>query len=341
MSASKGWQPRPRPALPRSHVLLPALLLPMITLLAQHAGSLADSSRSPVRLDPEQARRSGVSLELRAHPELPAATLEVRGGLPHGTPGSDPAALAASAGGEHVALAERPGQDPTTLVVAHADGGQVRVPFDGLLAASFAPDGSWVAVTDGIGRMWRVDSGSGEAELLADGPFAGPLLVEPDGAVLALAVPSVEAPFTSQLVRVDPADGATPILVDEELVYGMQPLAAADLAVIAHRPAGTVLLRLAGEATEAVADLGPGAVNVSASADLELIAWERDGEVVLHRAGAEEIQVAAARAPRVAADGSMIIVDLPAGSRALGPDGTTLADFDGPMLLLPCPGCAS
>ena len=47
----------------------------------------------------------------------------------------------------------------------------------------------------------------------------------------------------------------------KELVYGMQPLAAGQMAVIAHRPAGTVLLRLTGEATEAVANFGPGAVN--------------------------------------------------------------------------------
>ena len=67
-------------------------------------------------------------------------------------------------------------------------------------------------------------------------------------------MPSVEAPYRSELVRTAP-DGTATTLTSESLVYGVQPLSDGTLAVVAHRPAGTVVMRL-GAAATVMADLG-------------------------------------------------------------------------------------
>src|SRR2546427_712711 len=76
------------------------------------------------------------------------------------------------------------------LRIAHPDGSQVRTALPGVTGAAFAPDGAWLAAVDGRGRIWRVDSQSGSASRLADGPFAGAVTFEPGGTVVAIAVAS-------------------------------------------------------------------------------------------------------------------------------------------------------
>ena len=69
-----------------------------------------------------------------------------------------------------------------------------------------------------------VAAATATAQQVAAGPFTGQPAIEADGSVLALRVPSVEAPYRSELVRVAP-DGTDHALTDESLVYGVQPLA--------------------------------------------------------------------------------------------------------------------
>ena len=75
-------------------------------------------------------------------------------------------------------------------------------------------------------------------------------------------MPSVEAPYRSELVRTAP-DGTATTLTSESLVYGVQPLGDGSLAVVAHRPAGTVVMRLGDGTPTVLVDLGPDAVNVA------------------------------------------------------------------------------
>ncbi len=316
-----------------------ALLLPLTATFALRAGSIADASRAPLHLDAAQARSAGVLLEVRPHPELPVALLEVRGSAVASFE-RRARVLAAAPDGTLLAVAERVGQDPTTLVVAALDGGQLRVPFDGLLAASFAPDGTWLAVSDGLGQLWQVDAQDGDAELVSAGPFAGSLVVEESGAILALAVPSVEAPYASRLVRVEP-DGRLDQLIDEELVYDVMTLADGSLAVVAHRPEGTRLMRLEQGRMGAVADLGPGAVHVAVSDDLGVLAWERSGEVFARVGDGAPVRVARGENPRLAADGSLLLVDDTGRTSVFDLDGSLLAELDGGAILAPCGRCRS
>lgn len=331
MSTTRAARMRRRSTLPRGPILLMLVSVPLVSTVALRAASATGPSAAPVRLEAAEARRAGQQIELLGRTDLPAPLLEVvdPGGL---------IPLAVTADGSAVALVDRPGMDPATLVVAHADGSQLRFAMDGLLAAAFAPDGSWLAASDGGGRLWRVPLDGTQPAPLADGPYGGPLLVEPTGSILALAVASVEAPFTARLVRVDAGGAVTPQLVDEDLVYGMLSLEGGDLAVVAHHPDGTVVEVLRHGALRPVTSLGPGAINVSVSADLRTIAWERAGEIYVRSDGGER-HVASGTQPRVSPDGSMVAFETGAGSRVAAPDGSLLAVLAGSALVLPCGEC--
>lgn len=332
-----------RPSILQRPALFLALLflLPMAATLGLRAASLADPAVSAVRLDAGQARRANLGLALVPHPELPAALLEVRPAPGADGPGEATGSLlAAAADGRSVAIAEQLGPDPTTLVIANADGSQVRVPVNGLLAAGFAPDGSWLAATDGLGRIWRVDATTGGTGLVAGGPFAGSVLVEPGGSILALRVSSVEAPFLSGLVRLDPSGATAPLLPDEALVYGFASLQDGSLAVVSHRPSGTLVQTVSDGRQLAAEELGAGAVNVSISADGSVLAWELDGQVLL-RSGDRPVRVIGPGArPRVAPNGELLLMDAPAGGTlVISRAGALIAELAGPVALLACQEC--
>jgi hypothetical protein len=138
----------------------------------------------------------------------------------------------------------------------------------------------------------------------------------------------VEAPYRSELLRVGP-DGIATVLTDEALVYGVQPMADGSLAVIAHRPAGTVALRLAVDGSVAVlADLGPDAVNAAVDRSGTAVAWEHAGQILLQRLpGGRPQHIATGTHPRLSADGRALLIDEPTGTRLIGPDGAILATF--------------
>jgi hypothetical protein len=72
------------------------------------------------------------------------------------------------------------------LTLARADGSQLEVELPGPRGAAFEPGGSWLAVVDLTGALWRVDSLTGAATRLAIGPIAPDVSVLADGRILAL-----------------------------------------------------------------------------------------------------------------------------------------------------------
>jgi hypothetical protein len=225
-------------------------------------------------------------------------------------------------GGAAAAIADAVGPAATTLALARGDGSQLQVAVDGVLAATFSGDGGRLAVVDGRGGLWSLDAAAGQLRQIADGPFVDAPLVEADGSILALAVPSVEAPYQSRLVRVFP-DGTQETISTEELVYDVSPLADGGLALVVHRPGATQVRRLAVDGSTLAADLGPDAVNVSLSADGRTVAWERAGRVFV-RANEHVVDLGDGARPLVAPDGATVLVRLEDAARVVDLEGREL-----------------
>jgi hypothetical protein len=312
------------------------ILAPLVVALAVVAAGVASAEPLPAvaALTAVDAARSGLAIGLVRHPELAPGLIEVQpaAGAPPGR------VLAVAPDGAMVAVADRIDLAKATLSLAREDGSQLRVPMPGLLAAAFAPDGSWLAVIDGAGSLWSVITASAAATRLADGPFLGPVTVEPAGTVLLAAVSSVEAPVISRLVRLDPAAGSLSTLSEDRLVYGSTVLADGSIAVVAHEPRGTVVNLVTTTGTTRLADLGPGAIHVSVSPDGGRVAWERtgDGVYLLDSAAGRARRIAAGSNPRLSADGRSLLVLDGDETLLLGLDGSRLAQFSGPAAFAGC-----
>jgi hypothetical protein len=297
----------------------------------------AEPARQVTRVTAADAARAGEAIGLIAHPELDPLLVEVQ--LAASAPGR---LLALAPDGSTAAVADRIDPNSATLRLARRDGSQLRVAMPGLLAAGFAPDGSWLAVLDGSGSLWRMETQTAAAMRLAAGPFLGPLTVDESGTVLLVAVSSVEAPIESRLVRVDPGTGAATSLSDDRLVYASTVLTDGSIALVAHEPGGTVVRLLTARGATRLKDLGPGAVNVAISADGGWLAWERhgDGVHVLQLPDGPPRRVAGATAPRFSPDGRSLLVRDGDETVMLGLDGTQLARFKGQAAFVSChPEC--
>ena len=314
-----------------------AALLTLLSLLTVHAVSATDPPPAARRLAAEEARSEGVALDLVRHPQVSDSVLDV---TPVDAGAPAPRLLDIAATARSAAVSDGIGREADILVLANADGSQLRVPVEGLLDATFAPDEAWLAVVDGVGRLWHLRTEDGGMRHLADGPFLRAPLIEPDGSVLALAVPSIEAPFRSRLVRVS-ADVSVAPLSDETLVYAVQRLADGALAVVAHRPGGTVVQRIDGHQESTAAELGGDAVNVSVSSDGSVIAWENAGRAFLRVAGQEPRSLGAGTAPLVSADGWNILLQQDTGSILVDPAGRQLMELSSAAGLVDCVGCGS
>lgn len=312
-----------------------AAFIPLAAAIFVHAASAADPPPAARRLDAAEARRAGVALELVTHNELPGHVLEVQPVAGSAVPAE---LLAVAPGSNAAAVAHAPGPEATTLVVANADGSQLQLDVEGVLGTTFAPDGSWLAVIDGAGRLWSLDAADGAVTRVADGPFVGSPLIDAEGRIHALAVPSVEAPYQSFLVRVDPAAGEPRRISAEELVYGAQWLADGSLAVVAHRPGETVILRQTGDRATLHANLGPDAVNVSVSGDARVIAWESAGQVYVRGWAGRTRAIGAGSWPQLTADGASILVARGGASVLLDIEGRELARLSAASGLVPCVG---
>lgn len=314
-----------------------AAIVPLLAMLIVNVASAADPEPTVRRLDAGAARRDGVSVALRRIPGPPAAILEVRA-----TDGAQFAGrlLAVAPDASSAALADAPGPAAAVLVIARADGTQLRLEMPGLLAATFSSDGSRLAAVDGHGRLWAVDTVRASAQPIADGPFIDAPIVEPDGTTIALAVPSIEAPFASRLVAIDPA-GEVSLLSDEELVYDALRLADGSLVAVAHRPQGTVLALAGTDRRGTLADLGPDAVNVSLSADGTVIAWESGGRIFVRAAGGPPAEIGPGAEPAVAPDGASILVRRDGATALVRLDGAEIGRFAAASAFVECAGCAS
>lgn len=297
-------------------------------------------------LSAAQVEQLGSAISIVVRGDLAAGLAEVR--VPGWTPATGKTGtnrlMAIAPGGEMAAIAGQVGPGRTALILVRADGSQLHVGMAGLIGAGFAPDATWLAAIDGAGSLWRIDTATGQATHLADGPFLGNPAVDATGAILALRVASVEAPFVSRLVRLAADGSQLTVLTDEPLVYGAQPLTDGSLAVVAHRPAGTLVLRVPPNGgSQPIADLGPDAVNVSVASNGGAIAWERRGEVFLRDlpAGQPRLLAAGAR-PRFAPDGQALLVDTPAGTVLMDLRSQTIAAFTTQVAFDGCAaGCGS
>jgi hypothetical protein len=320
---------------PRDHRIAAAAALPVVFAALVMGVASADPPPGVVRLSADDAERAGSTIRLMRQSLGGSTLVEVEPTIQGST------LLAVSPDGTVAALADRLGDASGALTLADLDGAQLQVRLPGILSASFADDGTWLALVDGRGGLWRVDAGSGASDRLSDGPFIGSPIIGADGSLMLLAVPSVEAPYRSQLVRLDPGTGEIASLSDEDLVYGAFPTGGG-LAIVAHTPEGTVVKRLRGDGATSVADLGQGAVNVAVAPDGR-IAFERDGQGVFLVAppDAAERRIADGSRPCFAADGSVLLVRREDQSVAIGLDGSVLASVGDLASFAGIPGCAS
>jgi hypothetical protein len=328
---------RPSGGGPRPRVSSVALLIPLIATILVHAASAADPLPPARSLDPAAARDAGSALEL-ARAEVAAGVLEVRPAPGSSFSGS---LLDAAGDGSAAAFSEGQGLVAGGLLVARADGSQLRVALDGVLDATFSADAALLAVVDGIGRLWLVDAATGAAHTLAEGPFLAAPVMEADGSVLALAVPSIEAPFRSRLVRAA-RDGTVSSLSEEELVYDAARLEDGSLVIVSHRPSGTVVNRLAQDVARIHAELGPDAVNVSFSGDGQVIAWESAGRAFARRGAGSDRALGAGSRPAVTADGTAVLLEREGASVLVDLDGNELATLAATAVVIGCGGeCGS
>lgn len=323
---------------PPGHARRIALLATVSLLLATLAVGLASADLPPgiVRMSADDAARRGSVIRLVPRAVAGSRLLEVQAG------GTATRLLAVSPDGEQVALADRVGELFGSLIVAHADGTQLRVSLPGLIGAGYAADGTWLAIIDGRGALWRANPASGEVRQLADGPFLGTPIATADGSLMLLSVPSVEAPYRSRLVRLAPSSGAVTPLSSDDLVYAGYPLNDGTLAVVAHEPGGTVVRRVGLGVSQVLADLGPGAINVAVAKDGRQIAFEQAGRgifLVDRLGGASPRSVGPGSKPCFAADGATLLVQRGGGSAALSVDGSVLAITDRLTGIVGSAGC--
>lgn len=309
-----------------------ALLMVLVPLIGglTIGSTTADRSLAVSALSAEDAQRQGAVVSIVTHPHLADGLAEVR--VPSQVGATLPRRafrlLALAPGARVAAVAEAIGPDPADLILARADGSQLRVAMPGLMAGSFSPDGRWLAVVDGAGALWKIGVDAGSAEPVAAGPFIGSPTIEDAGSILGLRVSSVEAPFVSRLVRIAADGSSVDPLTPDQLVYGMQPLDDGSLAVVAHQSSGTVVSRLGDGSVRRLLDLGPDAVHVAVARAGDAVAFERGGDVFLQRVHAgRPVRLATAGQPRFAADGRALLVETTGGSALIGLDGRTVAAF--------------
>jgi hypothetical protein len=310
------------------------LAMPFIlTLLAVGVAS-AELPSGITRVSAADAERTGTAIHLRRQPVRGSTLVRVEAAT------ESVSLLAVAADASQVALADQLGEASASLTLARIDGDQLRIAMPGLLAASFANDATWLAVIDGRGALWRVDAISGASALLAEGPFIGSPVVEADGSLLLLAVPSVQAPYQSRLIRLAPATGGVTRLSDEDLVYAAFPLDGGDLAIVAHRVDGNEVRKISGSSDELLADLGPGAVNVAVAGNGR-IAYERsrEGIYLLNAPGVAARRVGPGGRPCFSPDGSSILVRRDGETLGLDLEGSVLAVTDEPAGFAGSAGC--
>jgi hypothetical protein len=292
-----------------------------------------------------EAQDQGTTISIVGHEDLAPGLAEVRVpafAVDAATAGTN-RLLALSPSGDQAAVAQQVGPNPSSLVLARSDRSQLLIRLPGLIAAGFAPDGTWLATVDGTGALWRVQTDTGLATHLADGPFIGRPTVEAAGTILALRVSSVEAPFVSRLARVA-FDGSTiSFLTDDRLVYAVQPLADGSLAVVVQEASNTQVWRLSDGARQPLVDLGQDAVNVAVTPAGDAVAWESAGQVYFRALpDGQPTRLTSGERPQFARDGHSLLAETPGGSILIALDGESIAAFASQAAFATCAeGCGS
>jgi len=309
-----------------------AVIIVLLTGLATGGVALATRPVPVLHLTRGEAAEAGMTVDLVRHVLAGGAVVEIRA-----DGSSHPKLLAVAPDGSSALLAEPFGIDPSTLVVVREDGSQIRLEMPGLLAAAYGDHGDRLAAIDGTGGLWEVNPGTGESRRLADGPFAGPPIVGDDGSVIALLVSSVEAPFVSRLVSIDARGRVSPFLSDAELVYAAFPLASGDLAISVHASGGTEVRRIGAGRDELMADLGPGATDVSVARDGRIAFTADHGAVfVIDRPGGEPRALVPGAHPVFGQDGDLLTVTQGDETVVVAIDGTELERLAGDASLVAC-----
>lgn len=238
--------------------------------------------------------------------------------------------------GTRIAVADHVGhhRGAATLTVRQPDGGLVLRDLPGLLGAAFSPDGQTLVALDGVGRLFRLDADTGDGDAMLDGPFIPPLAFEAGGTLLAQAVSSVEAPFQSRLVRIDPATGGVSQLSGDEMVFSAMPLADGSVTYVARQPGGAPVVKRLGTdgAVTLVAELEMAATNVAISSDGDRFAYtlSGDGVYLVDAPGAAPVRLADGTAPEFSPHGSQVLLRIDEAAIVVGLDGSLLAELSEP-----------
>ena len=309
--------------------LVPFCLAATFLSVPSAAPTAADRPATAVAMTPDGAERAGLKAALTRREVRGQVLLEAVLPSPGGSEGL--LLLAASADGTRIASADRMGGLTARVAIQGPDGAVAVRQLPGVVAAQFIADGSALLAIDTSGALWRIASATAEGSIIAPGPFDGPITPEASGTMLLRRVSSVEAPFSAQLVRLDPATGAATPLDGDGLVFSAHPLSDGSLAVVAHRVGGatTVSRVTADGASSPMAELGPGAIAADVAEDAR-IAFEiaGDGVYLLEPGAAKAHRLGAGGAPRFSPDGRELLVRQGGGTSVLGLDGSVLARTD-------------
>ena len=237
--------------------------------------------------------------------------------------------LAVSADGTAVAAASGPPGATTDLVIAEADGSQVRIAALDPAGAVFSADGLSVFVVDGLGRIIRLDSRTGTSTSVADGIFASGLVATGEGGLLALRLDSVEAPTTSQLTVISAGGDLRPLLPDVRLVYRAFALDDGSVWALVHRAGGPAALVNASDG--AARTTQPIGLDLDVSADGRLLAWADQGVVYLAaRSGGDPPQsLGSGQWPRFARSSGELLVAGDSGAAVFTSEGELITQLIG------------
>jgi hypothetical protein len=300
----------------RSRILLllaaGAAAFGLALVLAQSSPEVRAGPPTPVtRLDVAALRDSGRVITLAGRTVAGVPLVEL---LPASRVAS-PRPLAASPDGLTVALSTVAPGVVGPLTLARADGTQLEVALPGVRGAAFEHGGSWLAAIDLAGALWRVDTATGLAARLADGPYAPDASVLPDGRILAVRLSALDAPLWAATETVDGAGDVVPwtgsMAFEAQLVYGATPLADGSVALVRHRIGGGVaVVRLDTQGSEQTMAELDGTAAVAVDGDGSRLAWTAAGATWLAAsdAVAEAIAIGDGSPARFSPDGSLLLV---------------------------------
>jgi hypothetical protein len=330
---TRGGRTRLRAAVP----VLVAMLLASLS-----GAQIASAEPPPIArsMTADEALAAGSAVGVRRHAEKSGQILELQLSA---TSATDSAALPAnerarreaarflgSASDGAVATADGVGDPRAGIAVTSADGSQAHTALSGVAGAAFAADGSWLAAVDAVGRLWRIEARTGAATQLAAGPYTGSVNFTRSGDLLLVEAASIDSIFPSVVVRLSPSTGRAAVVDREEgFVFSATELADASVAVTAHVFGhGVAVYRVSKGQSELTASLDPNAIDASLSADGSRIAYSAGGTVYLHDVATGSTHgIGPGEMPRIARDGSALLVLRDGKTTLLAPDGSDLDRF--------------